>query len=212
MFFLYKEKGMSSFDVIRKLRKKLGVKKMGHAGTLDPMAEGLLIVLVGKDETKKAQSFSGLDKEYEAVARLGQKTDTGDLEGKIMQEKNCTHINLEHVKNALEKLKGSHLWQVPIYSAVKVDGKPLYKYAREKIPVKIPEKEMIIHEIELLAFKKSAKFYEVKYRAKVSSGTYIRVLSEKLGELLECPATTTHIKRTMIGKYSLKDAKRLQDL
>ena len=212
MLLINKEKGMSSFDVIRFLRKKLGVKKIGHAGTLDPLAEGLLIVLVGKEETKAAQDFQGLDKEYEAIARLGIKTDSGDLEGKELERQICKEISKKQIEKALKELEGEHMWQVPIYSAVKVDGRPLYKYARENKAVKIPEKKMGIFQMELLRIENHDEYTDVHYRAKVSSGTYIRVVSEKLGELLGCPATTAHIKRTQIGDFSLSEALKLDDI
>ncbi len=212
MLLIKKEKGLSSFEIIRELRKILNIKKIGHAGTLDPLAEGLLIVLVDKEETKKAQEFLGLDKTYEAVARLGIRTDTGDLEGKIIEKKDDCNAGNSEIKYALSSLKGSHEWEVPLYSAVKVNGKPLYKYAREGQTVQAPKKKMQIYKIELVNIKRQGKYIDIHYKAKVSSGTYIRTLSEKLGEKLNCPATTAFIKRTAIGQYSIQDAKTLNEV
>ena len=203
---------MSSFAVIQKLRKRLGIKKIGHAGTLDPLAEGLLIVLVGREETKKAQEFIGLDKEYEAVARLGIKTETGDLEGDIVESSDTSGLSDLQIKDALLSLKGCHRWAVPVYSAIKLKGKALYKYARSGQTVKLPKKEMCIYNIELKEIVREGDFVDVRYIAKVSSGTYIRTVSEKLGEKLSCPASTAYIKRTCIGDFKLKDAKKLSEL
>ena len=212
MLLIYKEKGLSSFAVVQRVRKITGVRKVGHAGTLDPMAEGLLIVLVGKDETKTAQKFSGLDKEYEAVARLGVSTDTGDLEGEVVSEKDCSSLSDNTIKSALLSLKGEHRWEVPKFSAIKVKGRALYKYARANEEVDLPKKNMHIYKIELISITRTQTHIDIKYRAEVSSGTYIRTISEKLGKLLSCPATTTYILRTKIGKYDLQDAQKLDNL
>ena len=211
MLLINKPVGKTSFDIVREVRRKTGVKKVGHAGTLDPLAEGLLIIFVGKDETKNAQKFIGLDKEYETVARIGYSTETGDLEGEIIDKKEC-QLSKEEVENALNTLLGEHDWQVPIYSAIKVNGKPLYKYARENKKVELPIKHMSIKKIKLINVKQKDGYCDVKYMAIVSSGTYIRVLNQKLGELLNCPATTAHIKRTRIGDFSLDNAVNIEDL
>ena len=152
-----------------------------------------------------------LDKEYEAVARLGIKTDTGDLEGRIIEKKKCL-VSKKEAEKALETLLGCHSWKLPLYSAKKINGKPLYKYAREGKSVEPPKKEMCIKNIKLLDFKCGDEFCDIKYRATVSSGTFIRTLSEKIGERLDCPATTIFLKRTKIGDYSVSDAKRLNEL
>ncbi len=203
---------MSSFAVIEKLRKKLAIKKIGHAGTLDPLAEGLLIVLVGKEETRKARDFIGLEKEYEAVARLGIATDSGDLEGKIIQKESPKEISDSEIKSAIESLRGCHSWQVPAYSAIKVKGKALYKYARAGQNVELPKKEMCIYEIKIKEILRKEEYIDIRYTVSVSSGTYVRTISEKLGERLKCPATTAYIKRLRIGNFKLQDAKKLSEL
>ena len=210
MLLIYKEKGISSFKLLQKIKQKCSYKKLGHTGTLDPLAEGLLIVLTDT-ETKKQQEFMGLDKEYEAIARLGIQTTTGDLEGKLIKTRGC-NLSEEQITNALLSLQGEHLWEVPLYSAIKVNGKPLYKYARENKQVEIPRKKMQIFNIQLISINRKTQHTDVHFKVKVSSGTYIRTITEKLGEKLNCPATTTLIKRTKIGSYSLKDALRLNEL
>jgi len=133
--------GISSFDVIRKLRKKTGIRKMGHSGTLDPLASGLMIIGIGKG-TKKLTDLIGLSKIYKVEILLGKKTDTGDLEGKTVEEKKVTKVDIEKVEKILTDLKGEPELAVPYYSAIKVKGKRLYKMAREgKKGVKIPVKK-----------------------------------------------------------------------
>ncbi len=206
MLLINKPKGMTSFDVIRILRKRLGIKKIGHAGTLDPLAEGLLIVLVGKEETRLASKFLSLPKTYETIAILGIKTDSGDLEGKIVNKRDTVGISEYQIKNALSELQGTFMWEVPAYSAVKVKGKPLYKYARENIEVNLPQKEMQIYDISIKNISYGDKICKVEYSASVSSGTYIRTLNEKLGEKLNIPSTTGSIRRISIGDYNLSEA------
>ncbi len=197
---------MTSFEVIKIIRERLGIKKVGHAGTLDPLAEGLLIVLVGKEETRLASKFISLPKTYDTVAILGFRTDTGDLEGSIVDKHNSVEISKSQIENALLELKGTFMWEVPAYSAIKVNGKPLYKYARENIKVNLPKKEMQIYDISIKNISCTDKICKVQYSATVSSGTYIRTLNEKLGEKLNIPSTTGHIRRISIGGYHLNEA------
>lgn len=206
MLLINKPIGLSSFDVIRKIKKHFPDFKIGHAGTLDPLAEGLLILLINS-ETKQAQQFTGLDKTYIHTARLGIKTTTGDLEGKIIKSQIVKNaIYTKTVKNALEKLTGEFMWPVPMYSATKVKGKPLYKYARENASITPPTKKMTVYENKLLDISCKEGYCDVTIKSKVSSGTFIRVLNEKLGEQLGYPSTTAHIKRIQIGKFKLSDA------
>ena len=210
MLLVNKPVGLSSFDVIRKIKKRFPSSKIGHAGTLDPLAEGLLILLIDS-ETKQAKQFTGLDKTYIHTARLGIKTNTGDLEGKIIKSQIVQNtMDAKTVKNALEKLTGEFIWPVPMYSATKVRGKPLYKYARENTPVTPPTKKMTVYENKLLDISCNEGYCDVTIKSKVSSGTFIRVLNEKLGEKLGYPSTTAHIKRTQIGKFKLSDAMDLE--
>ena len=144
-----KPKGISSFDVIRILRRKLNIKKMGHAGTLDPLASGLMLVGINKG-TKKMHQLLGLSKVYTVDVLLGRSTTTGDMEGAIISEALIDSVNLDDVKKQVENLVGEIALPVPVYSAVKVDGKRLYEYAREGKEVKIPEKVMKIQSCEMI--------------------------------------------------------------
>lgn len=206
-----KPTGMTSFDVIRELRKKLGIRKMGHAGTLDPLATGLMIIGVGPG-TKQMQEFLKLPKTYIADILVGIRTDTGDTDGATLEEKQVSELSEEKVTEALDHLLGTHSYPVPLYSAIKVDGKALYKYARQgKTPPRIPEKEMTVTEYELLSIEPDTKTVLVRVSFHVTSGTYIRVLGETLGDLLGYPATLSALRRTSIGKFSVNDAHSLEE-
>ncbi len=198
--------------MLRQIKKKCAYKKLGHAGTLDPLAEGLLIVLTEK-ETKLASNFAGLDKEYETVARIGISTESGDLEGAIRQRKSVENLPEEKIKKALTELEGCHEIPAPIYSAIKVKGKALYKYAREgKMPPFIPLKKMCVLYVKFLSVECESDFCDIRYILKVKSGTYVRSINEMLGKILGYPSSSAQIKRLSIGKYSLKDALKVKDL
>ena len=194
------------------LKKRFPEHKFGHAGTLDPLAEGLLIILVDK-ETKRQNEFLIFDKEYETVARLGIKTDTLDLEGKIVEKKEVFKVDKKAIEKTLKKLLGCKKYKVPLFSATKVDGVPLYKYARAgKVPKKIPKKEMCLYEFDILDIDCKDGFCDVHLRYKVSSGSFVRTLNEELGKLLKLPSTTAYIKRTKIGPFKLKDATKVEKI
>lgn len=214
-----KPKGITSFDVIRKLRKKFGLQKMGHSGTLDPVASGLLIIGIGKG-TKKLTNFLKLPKIYETEIILGIKTDTGDITGKIKEERkislengilkfNNKKIPKEKIKEILEKITGKLNLPVPLYSAVKISGKPLYKLARKGIEVKPPKKEMEIFWIKLKDDFKYKDYYILKLEMKVSSGTYVRSIAEEIGRKLGIPATVKELRRTQIGKFKVSQAEKI---
>jgi len=209
IFLINKPKGITSFDVIRKLRKKTGIKKIGHAGTLDPLVHGLLIIGIN-DGTKKLNSYLKLPKTYIADILLGEKRDTGDLEGKIIEEEEVSFTDFGPVEKVLFNMKGIHKLPVPKYSAIKIDGKPLYKYMREEgKPPKIPIKEMEIIKIHLLDHFKQKNKYILRVEMRVSSGSYIRSLVEEIGNRVGYPATLFNLQRTNIGKYALGDAKEI---
>lgn len=210
-----KPKGITSFDVIRILRKKLGIRKMGHAGTLDPMASGLMIIGVNEG-TKKMSEFLKLPKVYVADVLLGKKTDTGDVEGRVIEEKEMGNITEEKIRETVESMVGKHSLSVPMYSAIKIGGRPLYKLARKKekgselteeekniIP---PVKEMEVIFVRLL----STDGASIKIEMEVSSGTYIRTLGEELGRRLGYPATLSGLRRTKIGEFLIEDAMLLE--
>lgn len=208
LLLIDKPKGISSFDVIRQLRKKFEVKKMGHAGTLDPLATGLLVVGVGEG-TKKLRDIIGQDKIYEAEIVLGEKRATGDMEGEIIEEKEVKNINEKEVQDVLQSMKGSLILRIPAYSAIRQGGVPLYKKARRGESVVPPPRVMEVKSVELHSIEQKEKRVHVFVTFKVSSGTYIRSLAEEFGERLGFPATLGNLRRTQVGNFSIEDAETL---
>ncbi|MBR4693453.1 MAG: tRNA pseudouridine(55) synthase TruB [Bacilli bacterium] len=199
-----KPKGITSFDVVHEVSRFLEIKKVGHTGTLDPLAEGVLIVCVGQ-ATKIAELLTSYDKEYIAGVELGIETDTYDIEGKVLEEKEVGD-NLP-IKEVLDSYKKTYLQEVPIYSAVKVNGKKLYEYARENIEVELPKKEVTIKDIELL--ENNNKTF--KFRAFVTKGCYIRSLIHDIGQSLGTGATMTSLIRTKQGSTSIEESCTLEE-
>lgn len=208
IIFIDKPKGISSFDVIRILRKKLGIKKMGHAGTLDPLASGLMIIGIGAG-TKKLKQFINLDKTYIMEVLLGKKTETGDLEGKILEQKQVDKISKQEVKTVLKSMQGEIELPVPLYSAVKIKGRPLYKYARAGAEVRPPKRKTRIYYLKFLDLKKQDKFYILKIEMKCSKGTYARSVAEEIGMRLGQPATLQNLTRTKIGDFDISQSKKI---
>lgn len=196
-----KPKGLSSFEVIKKLRKKFETPKVGHAGTLDPNATGLLLVGVGKG-TKELSTLVGLPKTYEAEIRLGVRTDTGDSTGAVVEKHELIHVTKDSARAILMEMKGTLLLAVPAYSATKQGGVPLYKKARRGEGLVIPFREMEIHEAELLEIEGEL----VRVRFNVGSGTYIRSLAEEFGKRLGTVATLENLRRTRIGTFRVEEA------
>ncbi len=197
--------GISSSDVVLKIKKILQTKKIGHTGTLDPLAEGLLVITINK-ATKVSTLLTSTYKEYIATMQLGIKTDTYDTEGKILEEKEVSKdLDIEKVIKSYQK---TYLQEVPIYSAVKVDGKKLYEYARNNEEVTLPKKEVDIKEIEILSIDNNI----VKFKCLVSKGTYIRSLINDIGEDLGCHAIMIGLLRTKVDNFSLEDAYTLEDI
>lgn len=204
-----KPKGITSFDVIRILRRKLGIKKMGHAGTLDPLASGLMIIGINKG-TKKLNDYLKLPKVYEAEILLGKKTTTGDMEGEVLESKKVDDIDLKKVEQILIAMTGKIILPVPLYSAIKIKGTPLYKEARKGTDIKAPVKEMEILNIKLTNNFKSDDFYILGLTIEVASGTYIRSIAEEIGRRLNFPATLANLRRTQIGKFKIEDSQILE--
>ncbi len=213
-----KPAGISSFGVVAKIRARLrdefGHKiKVGHTGTLDPFATGLLIVLTGK-MTKKSNDFLKLDKTYEATLKLGFVSTTGDPEGEITEinsseAKNVVKIgpreyypSLEKVTSVITSFVGKIKQTPPKFSAIKINGERAYKLARKGKDFEIPTREVTIYNIEILDYN----YPELKIRCKVSSGTYIRTLAEDIGKALGTGAYLTGLRRTKIANYDVKDA------
>ena len=200
-----KEKDMTSFDVVNEISHLFGIKKVGHTGTLDPMAEGILIICIGK-ATKIVELLTAKDKEYVAGVKLGIKTDSYDITGNILDTKEVKDI--ENLEEVILSYKKTYLQEVPIYSAVKVDGKKLYEYARNNKEVELPKKEVTIKEIELL--EKDKDTFIIK--TLVSKGTYIRSLINDIGNSLNTYATMTSLNRTKQGKVTINDSYKLNDI
>jgi len=208
-----KPKGITSFDVIRILRKKLDIKKMGHSGTLDPMATGLLIIGINKG-TKKLSDLIGLDKIYEAEITFGKNTDSYDLDGKILKEINLNKeiINKidENIDKILNELTGEIEIEVPIYSAIKRNGKKLYEYARKGEEIELPKKKMTIYYIKKINKIKKEDKYILNLEIKVSSGTYIRSIVNEINKKTGIPCVLSALNRTQIGEFKLEDAIELK--
>ncbi len=197
--------GISSFDVIRALRRQTGVRKIGHAGTLDPLASGLMLMLFGT-ACKQAQVLTKLDKRYEAVARLGLTSTTGDEEGEKLAGTDRVPT-ADEVQAALRQLTGE-ITQVPsAYSAIKIDGQEAYKRMRAGEKVVMPSRQVTVYENTLQSYEYPA----VEFGARVSSGTYIRTLAQDMGEILGTGAYLTGLVRTQIGDYFLHDAVVLEE-
>lgn len=204
MWLVHKPTGISSFGVVARVRRITGIRKVGHAGTLDPEAEGLMIILVGKDYTRKADSFLKLDKTYEVEATLGQTSTTGDREGELAQVSD-KQPSEDEVREALRKFQGEIMQTPPVYSAIKVGGQRAYKLAREGKEVTIEPRKVAVASIELLNYS----YPKLSFRADVSSGTYIRSLAEDIGATLGTGAYMSALTRTRVGDYNLDDAVHL---
>ena len=200
-----KKKGVTSFDVVNDISHIFGIKRVGHTGTLDPLAEGVLVVTIGK-ATKIAELLTAKYKEYIAGVILGIKTDTYDIEGKVIDSKEVPD-NLD-LEKTISNYKKTYLQEVPIYSAVKVNGKKLYEYARNNESVELPKKEVTIKEIELLSSDRN----EFMFKSLVSKGCYIRSLINDIGESLNTYATMTKLTRTKLGKFTLENSNTLEDI
>ena len=203
-----KPKSISSHDVVNVLRKITNIKKIGHAGTLDPLAEGLLLLAIGRKATKEINYFIGLDKEYKATLKLGEETDTYDKEGKITRKYNEKKIKKKKIKEVLKSFTKEQLQVPPMFSAKKVKGEKLYKLARQGI---IIDRKPCLIKIYKIKFIKYSWPY-LKIKVKCSSGTYIRSLAYDIGLELNCGAHLYDLKRTKIGNYKLKNAHKLHKI
>lgn len=201
-----KDKGITSHDLVYKVRKKLGIKKVGHTGTLDPMATGVLVISIGK-ATKTSDYILSSNKEYEARIKLGLLTDSFDITGEILKEEKVD-ISEEEIRNVLKKFIGKISQKPPIYSALKVNGKKLYEYAREGKEVEIKNREVEIFSNTLLDFNGKDEF---SIRTSVSKGTYIRSLAKDIGEALGSYGTLTELRRVRTGYFKIEDAVKVSD-
>jgi tRNA pseudouridine55 synthase len=200
-----KPHGITSFDVIRRLRRQTGVKKIGHAGTLDPLATGLMLMLFGT-ACKQAMSLTKLDKRYLAEVRLGANSTTGDVEGEKLPVSDRIPSEAE-VTAALEQFRGEITQTPSIYSAIKINGQEAYKYARAGRTVDMPSRQVTVYELKLISYV----YPVIQLEAKVSSGTYIRSLAADLGGVLATGAYLSGLVRTEVGEYWLSEAMVLNE-
>jgi len=200
-----KPKDITSRDVVNSVVKKFNTKKVGHTGTLDPIATGVLVVCVG-NATKLVEELTSNDKEYIASVELGTLTDTLDDTGNILKEEGCIKTK-EEIINVLNSFKGKYIQEVPIYSAVKINGKKLYEYARENIDVELPKREVEISNIELIGdieYKNDKTCF--KFKCSVSKGTYIRSLIRDISSKLNTIGIMTDLRRIRQGKFNIDDS------
>ncbi|RJO61555.1 tRNA pseudouridine(55) synthase TruB [candidate division WS5 bacterium] len=210
IYLIDKEAGWTSFDVVAKMRGITGIRSIGHAGTLDPFATGLLIILVGKEFTKRQDEFMKQDKEYETTLKLGEESSTGDPEGIIVKSEKLKVKSYtdKEIRKVFEKFIGEIEQRPPAYSAIKIGGERAYKKARRGEEVEMPRRKVEIHEIELLEYR----YPFVKFRIKCSSGTYIRTLGQDIAESLGTRGYLTELRRTKIGAYDIGDAQKISNL
>lgn len=205
VFLLDKDRGHSTAYCARTIAKKAGIQKVGHAGTLDPMATGLAIVLFGK-ATKASIFFNDLRKKYCGIIKLGIRTTTGDAEGDVIEQRD-SNTNKAMLFEIAEKIRNIKKQKPPAFSAVKVAGKPLYKYARDGESIEAKEREISIEKFDIEKIEGN----DVYFSAVVSKGTYIRSIAETFGEIAGCGAHLSALRRIAIGGFDVKDATTFDD-
>ena len=210
IIIINKPKNCTSHDIVRKAKKILN-EKVGHTGTLDPNATGVLPLLVGKG-TQISKYIINHDKTYEAVLQLGEKTDTADIEGEVIEKKPVTVdcLRKEYVTAVLKKMEGKQEQIPPMYSAIKINGKKLYEYARKGEMVKIEPRKIEIYSLELININEVDK--QIEFRVSCSKGTYIRTLCENIAEKLGTVGHMKELKRTQVGEFKIDDAITIEEL
>ena len=196
-----KPNGITSHDVVDHVRRKFNMRRVGHAGTLDPLATGVLVILLGKS-TKFFDKFVSLDKAYRATLILGTMTDSADIKGKVLQQNDYTQVGEDQIKKAFSKFEGEIEQVPPMVSAVKVKGKKLYELARRGIQVDRPARKITITRLEI----EKIDIPNVQFYVECSKGTYVRQLAEDVGKLLGCGACISQIERVRVGAYSIDQA------
>lgn len=207
ILIINKEQGKTSHDVVNDLRRILQMKRIGHTGTLDPLATGVLPMCIGR-ATRVAEYIQNDQKEYIATAEIGYQTDTLDITGDVVAESDNKTFNLEELKEAIQGFTGEIEQYPPMYSAIRVKGKRLYEYAREGKTVERKPRKVTIHSIEILDL--SDTWFKIKVLC--STGTYIRTLVDDIGKALGSYATMTDLVRTRVGEFHLQDAYTISDL
>ncbi len=215
VMLINKPQGCTSFDVLRVLKRKLRTNQVGHTGTLDPMATGVMAVCFG-DATKFVQYLTSDQKSYIAQITLGQSTDTYDADGEVIEEidiKQAQSFDISLIQEHIPKLIGKITQTPPMYSAIKINGKRLYELARKGIEVDIPEREIEIFSLDLISFEKPQDAYpQLTIKVHCSKGTYIRSLAVDLGQLFHCPVHLSALQRTSSGCYQLSDCTTLEQI
>jgi tRNA pseudouridine55 synthase len=201
-----KEKDVTSRDVVNKLNKILNTKRIGHTGTLDPIATGLMVICVNKG-CKLVELLTNHNKTYIATVLMGKRTDTYDVTGKVLEEKEY-HVTKEDIEKTLQSFIGKYNQEVPIYSSIKVNGKKLYEYARNNIEVTLPIHEVEIYSMELLDFNDKTFSFKVS----VSKGTYIRSLINDIGIKMNIPMTMQELRRIKVGDFDISSSKHVDDI
>lgn len=207
IFAINKPVGITSHDVIYQLRRKTGVKRIGHAGTLDPLASGVLVVAVGREFTKQLDKIVKSEKEYIAEIQLGQTSTTDDMEGEKQTVNDKLKPQIEDVKNSIKQFMGKIMQSPPAYSAIKLQGQTAYKMARKGQEVKLEPREVEIKEIEILSYE----YPIIKLRIVCGKGVYIRSLARDLGEKLGTGGYIKSLVRTRVGEFRIEEAIELHD-
>jgi len=202
-----KPSGMTSHDVVAQVRKRFNMKRVGHAGTLDPLATGVLVILIGRS-TSLFEEFCGMDKAYRATLILGRKTDSADILGKTLSLRAFEGITREDILRAFDRFSGEIDQVPPMVSAVKFKGKKLYELARSGIVVDRPARRVKVHHLQLESYAPP----DIRFIMKCSKGTYVRQLAEDIGEFLGCGACISQIQRTQVGPFTIDYAVSLKEL
>ena len=202
-----KDLDWTSFDVVKKIKNIIKCKKVGHAGTLDPLATGLLIICTGKN-TKKINDIQNQDKVYTGEFILGKSTPSHDLETEFNSQKDIKNITSNRIEEVSKRFVGEQLQRPPKFSAVKVNGKRAYEYARDNEEVKIKEKNINIYEFKITEYN----LPNISFKISCTKGTYIRSIARDFGEKLGCGAVLSKLRRTEIGNYNVKGALKVNDL
>ena len=201
ILIINKPKGYTSHDIVNIVKKALNTSKVGHTGTLDPNATGVLPILVGK-ATKISKYLIEHDKTYIAELTLGAKSSTGDIEGEIIEEKAVPHLDEEQIKKVLKSFEGKQMQIPPIYSSIKINGKKAYEYARKGQDIQLEPRPIEIMDIALIKFENNV----IKYKVKCSKGTYIRVLCENIAEKLGTVGLMQNLCRTRVNEFDIKNS------
>lgn len=201
-----KDKGKTSRDIVNNLTKVFNTKRIGHTGTLDPIAQGVLVICINK-YTKLVNSLMSLDKQYIGTITLGVKTDTFDITGKVLEQKDIS-VSKEDIEKVFSSLIGKYEQVVPIYSAKKVNGKKLYEYARNGEEVKLPTNEVDIYNLELISYEKN----KIVFKCNCSKGTYIRSLIQTICDKLNVIGTMSDLVRTKQGNFDISDSYTVEDI